>query len=237
MFNIKGHSTLLSLTVGIPIFLIIDSPFMYKYTPYAQELATLLVLLAFFRSFFKNSPRLRRVMIIGVFIGFTGEIIFSLLLHMYHYRLDNIPLWVGFGHSLIFTSVYKIIKTPFFIVNAKQIKNWSLLFISSYALVWLYFENDLFGFLTTLLFLLFISFAKKSQLFFIVMFLVVVYIELIGTTTGTWFWPQILMGYFNFIPSANPPSGIAVFYFLFDYVLLFIYLQRDPLLKKRYRKF
>jgi len=174
-------------------------------------------------------------MIIGVFMGFLGETIFSLIMGMYHYRFDNLPLWVGFAHSLIFTSVYKSIKLPFIKNNEAKIKPLLVLFAIVYSSAWLYFKNDWFGFIMTLIFLLLLKIEKRSQLFFLVMFAVVCYIEIIGTATLTWYWPSTFMGVEGFISSANPPSGIAVFYFLFDFAVLFIYLQLNKKLKYRWK--
>lgn len=225
---------ILQLLIGIPIFLIVDSPYFEKHFTYAQELATLLVILVFIRSYFRRNARVRRVMILGIFIGFLGEFIFSLQLGMYHYRLENIPLWVGFGHSLIFTSVYKIIRLPYFMKNAELIKKVSLLFIFTYAFAWLLFQNDLFGFLTTILFAILLKNTKKSQLFFTVMFLIVCYIEIVGTSTLSWYWPPVLMGEYSFIPSGNPPVGVALFYFLFDFAILHLYFFLYPKVKRKY---
>ena len=213
----------------------LDSPFGQNLTPYAQTIATTLVILAFIRSYRKNSSRLRQVMIIGLFIGFTGELIFSLGLGMYHYRLENIPLWVGFGHSLIFASVHKIIRIPYLLKHKDTILKTLLAFIVIYSTSWFIFKNDVFGFITTVIFLALLVLDKKSKMFFTVMFVIVVYIELVGTAMHTWYWPNILMSKFDIITSANPPSGIALFYFLFDYIVLFIYLRLKPKLRARYK--
>jgi len=39
------------------------------------------------------------------------------------------------------------------------------------------------------------------------------------------------------LPSGNPPVGIAAFYFLFDAIVLFVYLNfLHPKVKQRYKK-
>jgi len=42
------------------------------------------------------------------------------------------------------------------------------------------------------------------------------------------------MGEYSFIPSANPPVGIAVFYFLFDLTILHLYFLFYPKVKRKY---
>ena len=225
-----------ALSLGIPLFLLIDSPYCAVYMPASQNLSTFLVLLVYITLYKRSSKRFRTIMLIGVGVGFAGEFLFSLILGMYHYRLGNIPLWVGFGHSLIFASVHKVIRIPFILKHHTATLKTLLAFIVIYATTWLVLKNDVFGFIATLMFLLLLAIEKKSQMFFTVMFVIVAYIELVGTTTGTWQWPDMLMGRFSSIPSANPPSGIAFFYFLFDYIVLFIYLQLNPQVKKRYQQ-
>jgi len=69
------------------------------------------------------------------------------------------------------------------------------------------------------------------------MFVVVCYIELIGTSTGCWYWPETAFGIFNWLPSGNPPSGIAVFYFLFDAIVFWVYLYLlHPTTRLRYQR-
>lgn len=224
----------ISIILGVPLFLYLDSPYFENYFEHAQLLATFLVIIAFYKSYLHNSKRVRFIMITGVFVGFIGEIFFSLYLGMYHYRLENIPLWVGFGHSLIFSSVYQLVRTSFILNNEAIIKKVLISFAIAYSLFWFYLDNDLFGLLTTVGFLVLIFMAKKSQLFFLIMYLIVVYIEQVGTSTLTWYWPSTMMGIFPSIQSGNPPSGIAIFYFLFDYIVLFLYLKTNKKLKNRF---
>lgn len=225
-----------ALLLGIPLFLYIDSPYFAHYFKDSQHLATLLVGLVFFYLYKRSNSRTRAIMLIGIVVGLLGEFLFSKVLGMYHYRLDNIPLWVGFGHSLIFASVHRIIRRPLFLEHKQKIQNYSVAFIAIYASAWFVFANDLFGFITTLAFLAMLYIVKKSRMFFTVMFLIVCYIEIIGTTMLTWWWPPTLMGTFDTLVSANPPTGVAIFYFLFDFVVLHTYLALNPKTKKRYNR-
>ena len=224
-----------AMLLGIPLFLYLDSPYFQNHFEYAQTLATILVIIAFYRSYSHSSKRVQFVMITGVFVGFAGEILFSLVFGMYHYRFGNIPLWVGFGHSLIYSSVYQLIRYRFVLEHQRLVKIFLISFVVLYTLFWFYKDNDLFGLLTTIGFLILLVIAKKSQIFFLVMFLVVAYIEQVGTTTLTWYWPTTLMSYFENIPSGNPPSGIAIFYFLFDYIVLHIYMLTHKSVTKRWK--
>ena len=226
----------IAIFVGIPIFLILDSDYVGEYIAYSQSIATLLVVLVFFNSYRKTSKRVKHIMLLGVAVGFIGEIFFSLILGMYHYRYENIPLWVGFGHSLIFVSVYKVARYKYVLKNIVPIKMALLSFAIGYTILWLYLANDWFGFWSSIAFMFILLIAKKSQLFFLIMFLIVCYIEQVGTSTGTWFWPNTLLGMYDWMPSGNPPSGIAVFYFLFDAIILVLYLTIHKKVKYRWNR-
>ena len=55
------------------------------------------------------------------------------------------------------------------------------------------------------------------------MYIVVAFLEIIGTTYKCWHWPDTAFGIIPFLKSANPPSGISLFYFLFDLGCLWFY--------------
>ena len=64
---------------------------------------------------------------------------------------------------------------------------------------------------------------RRARLFFAAMYLLVAYLELCGTASGAWAWPAHLLGKAQGLSSANPPSGVAVFYSLFDLSCLALY--------------
>ena len=224
--------------LGIPIFLIIDSSIGDSISGgHGQSIAVVLVLLAFVMAFRRRNRRIREIMLMGVVVGLSGEFFFSILLGMYHYRLDNIPLWLAFGHGLLFALVFRLTHEAWVREHREIITRVLLSFAIIYSLFWLYFANDWFGFLSTVAFLFILFTAKRSQLFFLIMFALVCYLEQIGTATGCWYWPDTLFGLDGWLPSGNPPVGIAVFYFIFDAIVLWGYLNiLHQELKVRYQR-
>ncbi|MDX8406267.1 MAG: hypothetical protein R8K50_08995 [Mariprofundus sp.] len=216
----------LRILLGIPLFLVVDSPYGDQLLHgWGQELAIFLVFVAFLHAWRRSCQRVKNVMLIGIVVGMAGELIFSLLLGMYHYRLGNVPLWVAFGHGLIFAVVFRMAHSEWVIKRERIIQNVLLFFAAAYSLLWLLWADDWYGFLCTILFVSVLFTAKKSRLFFLIMFAVVCYIEQIGTATGCWYWPDTLLGVDGWVASGNPPSGIAVFYFLFDAIVFYFYLH------------
>ena len=229
--------SLASLLIGVPIYLFIDSPMGDDLFGNGQYVTNFLVFLIFIRAYRHGAPRTKHVLLIGMFVGLVGEFLFSKIFGMYHYRFDNIPLWLAFGHGLIFAWVYKVSRNKNVLNHQKLIQ--TLLFLSGmvYSIVWYFLANDAFGLLTAVTFAAILFAIKKSRMFFLIMFIVVCYIEQVGVAAGCWYWPATVLGDMTWIPSGNPPSGVAVFYFLFDAVVFWIYIYvLHPKVRLRYQR-
>jgi hypothetical protein len=86
------------------------------------------------------------------------------------------------------------------------------------------------------LFLLLIALEPNSRSFFLAMFILVGFLEQIGTRFACWYWFEHAFDKYAWLPSGNPPSGISVFYFAFDVLCLRAYLRRRPKLKARLKR-
>jgi hypothetical protein len=218
----------------LPIFVVLwlglylDSVSFSKQFSSSQWLTNLLVLINFIWVYKNVTKQIQKLMLYGVVVAFGGEIVFSLLLGMYHYRLDNIPLYVPLGHAIIYASVYYISKEPWIQKHQTKLIVWLYAFMIFYSLTWLFLANDIFGFLCTLGIVAVFAHRPQSKLYFLLMFIMIVYLELLGTHYGCWIWPDIWFDTFTWIPSANPPSGISLFYFAFDAGCLWMYKQFNP---------
>lgn len=206
--------------------LFLDSFYMVKITENAQFYANALMLIVFFITFFKVTPRLKEQMISAVLIGFFGECLFSVLLGMYTYRLENVPHYIPFGHAFVYIAVLCFSKASSIKVRRKQIETFLIITISIYATLFLIFKNDIFGFVMTVATLLILRNKSKERLFYLTMYASVVVLELVGTYYKCWYWPTTAWNVVPFLPSANPPSGISLFYFLLDLGTLWLYKQR-----------
>jgi hypothetical protein len=231
--QLKYWNLYLPVVAFIWVGLYLDSVALAKTLPYNQLLADLIVLPVFFWVYYKSKRYLRQIMLFGILVAIFGETLFSLLLGMYTYRLENIPLYVFFGHSIVYAGVYYLAKEPTLKIHKELLVKILLITAVFYALFWLIFANDIFGFLCTLGLLLVVKRYKASRLFFLLMFFMVAYLELIGTHYGCWAWPSIWFNSITLISSANPPSGIGFFYFLFDAGCLWIYKHFN---KQRWQK-
>ncbi len=203
--------------------LFIDSVGFTQFTAYGQDITNGLVLLVFLWIFFHVSRVTRILMLVGVPIALAGEMALSLGLGMYTYRLNNVPHYVPLGHAIVYAAVYYITKEPWVRKHQQSVIRFLYISMVVYSTMWLVFAGDVLGFLGMLSVVVLFRFVPHTQLFFLVMFFMVVYLELWGTHYGNWVWPPVWFDTLTWIPSANPPSGIGVAYFLFDASCLLAY--------------
>jgi len=153
---------------------------------------------------------------------------------MYEYRLHNVPLYVPPGHTLLYAAVYYFVREPWTRRHALAVRRASLAAAAAFSVFWLLSQNDVYGFICFLAFMAIAAVNRDSRTFFPLMFVVVAYLELIGTAIGNWWWWPTLLNHPGWIPSGNPPAGIAVFYFGFDVACLGIYMLTHLKTRARY---
>ncbi len=71
-----------------------------------RQIVNLLAVVYFSFFFLVSGSYLRKLMFAMVFLSYIGELIFCTLLGMYNYRTVVIPLYVPFGHAIVYASGY-----------------------------------------------------------------------------------------------------------------------------------
>jgi hypothetical protein len=206
--------------------LILDTPYVADKFEQTQYLALLTLIIGFTIIYFRVGKRAREQMIYAVIIGFVGEHLFSIGLGMYTYRLGNVPLYIPFGHAVVLVAVVYFCKESVIRANKKLLEKVFTIFILVYSLSFLVLANDVFGFVMSLLVIFLLRNKPRERLFYLTMYIAVAFLEIIGTSYGCWFWPETAFDAIPFLKSANPPSGISLFYFLLDLGSLWLYKQR-----------
>jgi hypothetical protein len=159
---------------------------------------------------------------VGVVVVYASvvEYVFAGYLGAYVYRLHNVPAFVPPGHGLVYLAALAIGRSAWahrttWLVPA------TLTACGAWA-VWgltLSPQKDLLGAFWFGCLLVFSRFGK-SPLVYAGAFLIVSYLEIIGTSLGTWAWqPHDPLG---LVPVGNPPSGIAGGYAWFDAAALYL---------------
>lgn len=217
--------------------LFLDSKFFAEnYYKHSQWINNVLVIGVFIYFFYKGTSRVREQLIYAFLIGIIGEHIFSLGLGMYSYRLQNIPHYVPFGHAVIFLGVYFFSRKSIVRKQHKEIELFLSISIAIYATLFLLFKGDVFGFVMTVLVFFSLKKYPKERLFYLTMYAMVVCVEIVGTSLDCWEWPKIAFNTFDFLPSANPPSGICLFYYGLDRGTMSIYKRRHKKVWERFKK-
>ena len=235
--DLKDIFYIFSRRVGIFIFfvflLFFDSLYFSEHILNSQIPINIGMGIGFLGMYYRATPRLKELMIYAVIIGFAGEYLFSRVLEMYTYRLQNVPLYVPLGHAALYGRIFMFSKASVVRKHHKAIEELFIIGIFLLAAIYLVFFKDVFGFVMTVLVFLILWKKPKERIFFFSMYLLVAILEIGGTAFGAWNWPRIGFGVFDFLPSNNPPSGISLFYFLLDIGCFFCYTQMH---KKTWRR-
>jgi hypothetical protein len=161
---------------------------------------------------------------VGVVVVFASlvEYTFSGWLGVYVYRLHDVPWFVPPGHGLVYLGALAMGRSELFRRQRAWLIPVTLAIAGSYALWGLAFSGrrDVLGafwFGCLALFLL----RGRNPLVFVGAFLVVTYLELLGTRLGTWTW-EVRDPILGIVAMGNPPSGAAGGYGFFDAAALWL---------------
>lgn len=212
--NNKGSSAKLQLGFALcfPLFttlaLGIDSvSFTEKY--FDGRIITNVLVFLYFLGFLKSSKdNLRKLMFVMVALSYIGELLFCELLEMYDYRTPMIPLYVPFGHAIVYASGYVYANTAWSIRKENHLKKYFLWIFATLFLSVAILLNDYFSLLLGALFFWLLK-RKKWQNLYCFIALCVIFIELVGTYFKCWTWVPTV---FDLIPTSNPPMGAVFIY-------------------------
>jgi hypothetical protein len=178
-------------------------------------LGTWLMLAALLR---RETPLVRTQTLVVVALATCVEYTFSPLLHAYVYRIGTVPPFVPPGHGLVYLAALTLGRSRAF-AAAPRLLTWATTGVGgAWALAALLGiaggRHDVLGafwFACLVGFLLW----GPNRLLYIGAFVVVSYLELVGTALGTWAWAAsdpVL----HVVGQGNPPSGAAGGYGWFD---------------------
>ena len=193
----------------------IDSVYFTEHYFDGRQITNILVILYFFFFFLSADSYLRKLMFVMIFLSYLGEIIFCTLLEMYHYRTSVIPLYVTFGHAIVYASGYVFAHTEWAVKNDNLLRKY---FASGFLILFLsvgFFLQDILSLIFGVFFFLLLKRKKWQNLYYFIA-VCVIFIELVGTCLQCWKWvPKI----FELIPAVNPPIGAVFIYARGDVIL------------------
>ena len=160
-------------------------------------------------------PTVRAQAAVVVAFATLVEYVFSPTLGVYVYRFDNVPMYVPPGHGLVYLSAYALGHTSFVERHRRAVTTAVLMVGGAWAAHGLLLADrpdglGAFWFACLAAFLLW----GPSRGVYVGAFVVVTYLELVGTELRTWAWQteDPILG----VSIGNPPSGAAGGYGWFD---------------------
>ena len=152
---------------------------------------------------------------IVILVATAMEYTASGLVGLYTYRLHNVPLFVPPGHGLLYLTALALGRSQLFAVLRRPVIVTTLAVGGAWA-IWglaLSPRSDVFG---AIFFVCLVGFllAGRAPLVYAGAFLVCSYLELMGTSVGTWAWAT--HDPTGLVSIGNPPSGIPGAYCFFD---------------------
>jgi hypothetical protein len=174
---------------------------------------TWLVLAALLR---RESLLVRVQTLLVVLLATMVEYTFSPLLEAYTYRIGTVPGFVPPGHGLVYLAALALGRSRLLREHSRAAV-WSVLLVggawAGYGLVFAE-RTDVLGAFWFCCLLGFLAWGR-ARLLYVGAFVVVSYLEIVGTALGTWSW-QPTDPVLQLIGQGNPPSGAAGGYGWFD---------------------
>jgi hypothetical protein len=150
-----------------------------------------------------------------VLVATCAEVLGSIVLGAYTYRLENLPAFVPPGHGLVYLAGLRISQSGPVRRHARAFVGVVVAFVAVWGIAGLLLlgRTDALGALTGALLIYVLLRGSKATLYAGV-FLMVAFLEIYGTSIGAWHWAATAPD--TPLPAGNPPSGIASVYVLFD---------------------
>jgi len=162
----------------------------------------------------------RTQVLIAVTFATIGENFASIFMAGYTYRLENVPAFVPPGHGIVYLTAVVLGRTSLFLKYARNITVFVVLVGSAWSLLVLteiIGRKDEIGTILFGIYLLYL-FKGRSPMVYLGAFFITTWVELIGTSLGTWNWAAIDPA--STLTQGNPPSGVAAWYCLVDAVAM-----------------
>jgi hypothetical protein len=178
------------------------------------------------------TPLVRAQTAVVVVFATVVEYVFSPTLEVYVYRFDNVPAYVPPGHGLVYLSAYALGHAA---LVADRQRLWEVGVVvvgglwAAHGLL-LAERPDALGAFWFACLVLFLAFGPSKPVY-IGAFVVVSWLELLGTQLGNWAWD--VRDFTGWVSIGNPPSGAAGGYGWFDLVALLVAPRLLAVLSRR----
>ena len=162
---------------------------------------------------FEPEERVRTVLV--VLVATCAELVGSIVLGAYTYRLENLPAYVPPGHGLVFLAGLRISQSAPVRQHRRAFLAAVIGIIAAWGIAGLLVlgRTDVLGAITGAA-LIYVLLRGRAATLYAGVFLMVGFLEIYGTSVGAWHWAATTPD--TPLHAGNPPSGIAGAYVLFD---------------------
>jgi hypothetical protein len=156
-----------------------------------------------------------------VVVATCAEVLGSIVLGVYTYRLENLPAFVPPGHGLVFLAGLGISRSEPVRRHPRAFLGIVIGLVAAWGAAGLVLlgRTDALGAITGSL-LIYVLLRGRAATVYAGVFLMVGFLEIYGTSVGAWHWAATAPD--TPLPAGNPPSGIAGIYVLFDVAAIVI---------------
>ncbi|HUS13881.1 MAG TPA: hypothetical protein VM536_02580 [Chloroflexia bacterium] len=174
-------------------------------------------------------PDQRLLAALFVPISAAGEGVFSLLFGLYHYRLGGVPVYVPFGHAILLSVGLVLADSAFVKRHERRVRDALILFHGGLMGGAFLLLGDSLTAIFGSVFCL-VLWRKRGRPFYLIMGVLVLYIELLGTMWGCWVWEPAPWGVLH---TTNPPMGAFACYVIADIIAMKTAARITPLWARR----
>ena len=205
------HRPVLATMTWVPLVLLLDRGAGIWWQR-LLGLGTWFLLLTLLR---RESALVRAQVVVVIVFATAIEYTFSPLLEVYVYRLDNVPAFVPPGHGLAYLCALAMGRSRWVGERLPALVAATLVLGGAYA-AWGLLLSERTDVLGVFWFACLVGFLRwgRSKSLYVGAFVVVTYLELLGTWLGTWEWQTTDPT--GLVSIGNPPSGAAGGYGWFD---------------------
>lgn len=194
------------------LVLFFDSLTMRAVVPYGQLFSNIMAPLYLLLLLPALQRDQRLMALVFVPIAVAGEYVFSLVFELYTYIEGTVPFYVPFGHAILFGTGLVLSDLPWTVAHTSQVR-WALVaFHAALLTAAILVLGDTLTALFTLP-LLIILYHSRLRVFYLIMGVLVLYVELVGTVLGCWYWDPMPA---RWLHAVNPPVGAFCCYVAAD---------------------
>jgi hypothetical protein len=174
-------------------------------------------------------PFQRTMALVFLPVAIGGEYLFSLVFRLYTYAEGSVPFYVPFGHAILFATGLIFCELPW-VERHTRLLRWGLLAFHTALIggaVFVLGDTLSACFAVPLAYILYHS---RLRLFYLVMGVLVLYVELVGTILGCWYWHPWPAG--GALHAVNPPVAAFCCYVVADILVIRITRRIAPILAR-----